>query len=338
MKLMVVALGQCGTRVGEEFVRLNRRARSEKGANIVTGAFAVNSDQTDLAGLSEIEPDHMHRIIIGGCRTWGHGVGKVNEMGAELAREDSDKVVDAVRTAPNFYQSDAFILVAGAAGGTGSGAISVIAQAIKERYKGKPVYALVVLPFEHEELSELRTVYNTAVCLKSIQSVADAVFLADNQRYVRKDDSLGMSLKRINAMVAEPFYNVMCAGEVLKSKHVGAKTLDSGDIMQSLDGWTIIGFGSASMPQGFGSRKDPAKASYKEKSDESVKALQAMDAAMGELSINCYPERRQGFMPVIGPERVPDNGCHQGSGRFSPGDGAQCCNQVWRLSQGRQQC
>jgi len=290
MRLLVIGLGQCGSRVADQFVRLNKQAQSQWGINIVTGAFAVNTDQTDLTGLTHIGSDFMHRILIGGRKTWGHGVGKVNEMGAELAREDGDKVVDAVRTAPNFYQTHAFLLIAGAAGGTGSGAISVISQMLKERYVGKAVYALVVLPFEHEEMAELRSVYNTATCLKSIHSVADGVFLADNQRYVRKDVSLAMNLERINSKIVEPFYDMMCAGEIVKYKYVGAKVLDAGDIMQSIDGWTAIGVGSAGIPRAFRFPWELAKVSFKEKSDETLRAMQAMDAAFSELSIACGPE------------------------------------------------
>ena len=210
MKLMVIGLGQCGSRIADEFVRLDRMAQSQRRTNIITGAFAVNTDQADLTGLARIGSDYMHRILIGGRKTWGHGVGKVNEMGAELAREDGDKVIDAIRTAPKFYETHAFLLAAGAAGGTGSGAISIIAQMLKERYIGKPVYSLVVLPFEHEEVAELRSVYNTAVCLKSIHTVADGVFLADNQRYVRKDASMSTNLNRINQQIVEPFFDLLC--------------------------------------------------------------------------------------------------------------------------------
>jgi cell division GTPase FtsZ len=290
MRLLVIGLGQCGSRVADEFVALNKKARSQWGINILTGTFAVNTDQTDLTGLSNISSDYMHRILIGGRKTWGHGVGKVNEMGAELAREDGDKVVDAVRTAQNFYQTHAFLLIAGGAGGTGSGAISIIAQMLKERYVGKPVYALVVLPFEHEEMAELRSVYNTATCLKSIHSVADSVFLADNQRYVRKDASLAMNLTRINQQIVEPWYDMMCAGEVTRFKHVGAKTLDAGDIMQSLDGWTSIGVGKAGIPRGFRLPWNVSRDNYKEKGQESLRAMQAMDAAVSEMSIGVSPE------------------------------------------------
>lgn len=287
MKLMIIGLGQCGSRIADEFVRLNRKAGSERKTTIVTGAFAVNTDQADLTGLSHIGSDYMHRILIGGRRTWGHGVGKVNEMGAELAREDGDKVIDAIRTAPRFYETHAFLLIAGAGGGTGSGGISVIAQMLKERYLGKPVYALIVLPFEHEEMAELRSVYNSATCLKSIRTISDGVFLADNQRYVRKDASLSMNLQRINWQIVEPFYDMMCAGEVTKFKHVGAKTLDAGDIAQSIDGWTVIGVGRTELPS-FRFPWESAR-SFRQKSQETLKAVQAMDAALSELSLGINP-------------------------------------------------
>ena len=290
MKLMVIGLGQCGSRIADEFVRLNKIALSQRKTNIITGAFAVNTDQADLTGLSHIGSDYMHRILIGGRKTWGHGVGKVNEMGAELAREDGDKVIDAIRTSPNFYQTHAFLLCAGAAGGTGSGAISIISQMLKERYIGKPVYSLIVLPFEHEEVAELRSVYNTAVCLKSIHTVADGIFLADNQRYVRKDASMGSNLARINSQIVEPFYDLLCAGEITRYKHVGAKTLDAGDIIQSIDGWTALGTGRAVIPRGFRWPWELAKTSFREKSNETLRAMQAMDAALSELSITCSPE------------------------------------------------
>ena len=85
MKLVVIGFGQCGGRVADEFARLNSRARSYRGIEIVTGAFAVNSDSADLSGLQSIKSDYKHRILIGGRRTGGHGVGKINELAAELA-------------------------------------------------------------------------------------------------------------------------------------------------------------------------------------------------------------------------------------------------------------
>ena len=302
MKLVVVGLGQCGGRIADEFARLNGRARSRRGITIVTGVFAVNTDAADLSGLSSIKQDHRHRILIGGRKTGGHGVGKINELGAEIAKEDADKVIDAIRTTRKFFETDAFLLIAGSAGGTGSGAISVMTQHLKERYIDKPIYNLVVLPFEHEETTEERTTYNVATCLKSCYSVADAVFLVDNQRYVRKDSSIQANLTKINSMIAAPFYNLLCAGEEKKSKYIGAKLLDAGDIIQTVVGWTVIGYGKSEAPL----FKWPGewRSDFRKKSTEIQKGIQAMDEAISELSLKCNPaDSRRAMYLVSGPAK-----------------------------------
>jgi cell division GTPase FtsZ len=284
MKLVVIGFGQCGGRIADEFARLNRRARQQRGIEIITGTFAVNTDSADLSGLQTIKSDYQHRMLIGGRRTGGHGVGKINELGAEVALEDADKIVDAIRTAKRFPETDAFLLVAAASGGTGSGAIPIITRHIRDRYGDKPVYNLVVLPFKHEEDTEERTVYNTSVCLKSVYTVADAVFLVDNQRYVRKDLSLRSNIDKINESIVAPFYNILCAGEEKKAKHIGAKILDAGDIIETVSGWTAIGYGKSTLPL---IRLFGEKSNFRSKSTETHKGIQAMDEAVAELSIPC---------------------------------------------------
>ncbi len=287
MKLIVVGLGQCGGRVADEFARLNRKARALRGSEIVTGAFAVNADVADLSGLTTIKPDYQHRILIGGRKTGGHGVGKINELGTEIAKEDSDKVIETIRTTKNFAETDAFLLIAGAAGGTGSGSIPVMTQQIKERFIDKPVYNLIVLPFEHEETTEERTIYNVATCLKSSYLVADAIFLVDNQRYAMKEASIITNLAKINALIAEPFFNVLCAGEEKKSKYIGAKMLDAGDIIQTLAGWSSIGFGmthTSRLKSFFEKTQD-----FRNKATETQKGVQALEQAISGLSLKCNP-------------------------------------------------
>jgi cell division GTPase FtsZ len=230
-------------------------------------------------------------------------VGKINELGAELAKEDGDKVLDAVKAEPRFYETHAFMLIAGAAGGTGSGALPVVARMIKERYISKPVYALTILPFEHEQTTESRSVYNTATCLKSTYDLVDAVFLADNQRYVRKDASLVNNMERINRMIAEPFYDLMCAGEVTKGKYVGSRTIDAGDLIATLEGWTAIGIGRTELP----SLRFPweiKKKGFREKALESFRGTQALDATLSDISVTCSPKDAGKAMYIIaGPSR-----------------------------------
>jgi cell division GTPase FtsZ len=302
MKLVVVGLGQCGGRIADEFARLNGRAKGRRGMTIITGTFAVNTDAADLSGLTGISKDHRHRILIGGRKTGGHGVGKINELGAEIAKEDADKIVDAIRTTKGFFETDAFLLIAGSAGGTGSGAISVLTQFLKERYIDKPIWDLVVLPFEHEESTEERTVFNVATCLKSCYSVADAVFLVDNQRYVRKDSSIQTNVSKINSMIVEPFYNLLCAGEEKKSKYIGAKLLDAGDIIQTVVGWTVIGYGKTMAP--LFRLPIELKTDFRKKGSEIQKGIQAMDEAISELSLKCNPaDCRRALYLVSGPAK-----------------------------------
>lgn len=289
MKLTVIGLGQCGSRIADQFARLDRKAQVERRTHIAPNVFAVNTDQADLTGLRYIKKDYLHRIIIGLRQTLGHGVGKINELGAELAREDGDKMIDAMKAEAGIYESHAFLLVAGTAGGTGSGAIPILAQMIKERYLSKPIYALVVLPFEHEINSEARSVFNTATCLKSIYEVVDAVFLADNQRYVRKDASLINNIEKINKSIAAPFYDLLCAGEVTKHKHVGARTIDAGDLIATIEGWTALGLGRTELP----TLRFPweiRKKHFREKAIESFRGSQALDASVSDLSVGCDPK------------------------------------------------
>ena len=303
MKLTVIGLGQCGCRIADQFARLNFKARGQRKATIAATVIAANTDQADLTGLRFINNDYRHRVLLGLRRTLGHGVGKINELGAQLAKEDGDKVLDAVKASPRFYETHAFLLIAGAAGGTGSGALPIMARAVKDRYIGKPVYALVILPFEHEQTTESRSTYNTATCLKSTYDIVDAVFLADNQRYVRKDASLVSNMDRINRMIAEPFYDLMCAGEATRPKYVGSRTVDGGDIIASLEGWTTIGLGRTELPS-FRFPWEIRKKTFREKALESFRGTQALDATISDLSLTCDPKDAGKAIYIIsGPEK-----------------------------------
>lgn len=224
MKVVVVGFGQCGSKVTDEFSRLNSRARFRRGIEIVTGVFAVNTDAADLSGLTSVKSDYQHRILIGTRKTGSHGVGKVNELGAEIARQDSDKVIDAIRSAERFYEADAFLLVAGAAGGTGSGSMPIMAQAIRERHGDKPIYALVVLPFEHEETTEARTIHNSATCLKATfvkferQLVIEYLTGGGQEvRYAVTNGKVPLSLTGVvDGRMFEGSDTVLVVGEVIK--------------------------------------------------------------------------------------------------------------------------
>jgi cell division GTPase FtsZ len=285
MKLLVIGLGRGGGRLADEFIRLNKKARARRGLEIITDAFAVDTDPADLNRLRSIKPDLQHRILIESDRTDSSGTVQMSEIGAEVTLENSTRILDSIRAAGRLFESDAFLLAAGAIGGTGSGGMPVLAQALKNCYQDRPVYALAVLPFQDEEMEEERSAYNAAISLKSVHTVANAVFLADNQRYIIRDPVVRQRPSRINELIVEPFYDLLCAGEEENSRYSGASIADFGNIKETLTGWTAIGCGKAVLPSRglFGWR------SYKDKTADRQAGIQATESAISQLPVDCQP-------------------------------------------------
>ena len=283
MKLLVIGIGDCGCRLADELAQLDKRARAERSVTIVTRAYAVNTEQASLASLTVTDTEALQPIHIEAGA--GGYVGELSETGAEFIWDKSERVMASMR-AGEYFETDAFLLVAGGAGSLGSGGVPVIAQLLKERYVGKPIYALIVLPFKYEE-AEPRCVYNTAVCLKSVSKVADAVFLADNERFMEGDVvPVSMeSMLSVNKRIISPFFDLLCASEMTSSRYAGAIALGVGEIVQVLGGWTVIGGGETHIRVA----KFPWKREqdFRDKGSETLKVMEAMGEALGGLSTDC---------------------------------------------------
>jgi cell division GTPase FtsZ len=286
MKLLVIGVGRCGGRIANEFARLNKKARAKRGLEIVTDTLAVDVDQTDLESLRAVRPDPRHRILIESPRTDVEETVRMSEIGAGIITENSSRVLDAVRTSGRLFETDAFLLTASVIGSTGSGGMPVMAQTLKNCYQDKPVYALAVLPFLDEEAEEERVTYNAAISLKSIYTVADAVFVADNQRCVSREAALRDKPARINELIVEPFYDLLCAGEEEKSKYIGTSMADFGNIRETLGGWSALGCGQSPLPSRgfFGLGR-----SFRSKAAERQAGIPAAEAALSRLAVDCRP-------------------------------------------------
>jgi cell division GTPase FtsZ len=292
MKLVAIGFGQCGCNIADQFYSLNRHAKAifNRRIEILTEAFAINTDETDLGGFRHIPRDRHHRIVIGGVRTFGHGVGKMNLDAAKIIKESHSVITDNVLDSRKFHESDGVIAIASGGGGTGSGAIGWAIKKLKERIE-KPVYAAIVLPFEYEENGLTSyAVTNTATCLRTVNQYADAVFLLDNERFARRDESFSRNLYQINHEFVNNFYDLFCAGEEKRRKYVGSKVVDAGDIKQSLEGITSIGRGQINL----GTFRRLDKEHFREEAKESSAVAGALDKAMNNLSasVNLEDARR----------------------------------------------
>ena len=120
MRLALIGVGQAGGKVTDAFLEYADRTDSD----IVVDALAVNTAKADLLGLNRVPVGN--RLLIGTDRVKGQGVGADNQLGAEIAQADSEEVLDAVAGMPS-HEIDAFLLVAGLGGGTGSGVAPYLA-------------------------------------------------------------------------------------------------------------------------------------------------------------------------------------------------------------------
>jgi len=279
MRLLVIGIGDCGSRLAGEFTDLNRKAKSERKVQIVTNAYAINNDKASIDSVKskyrDLQTIYVNRSIA--------DFGTMASAGAELMREEGGRILTAINPG-DFYDTDAILLVAGSAGIVGSGGVPVLVQMLKDRHIGKPIYALIILPFE-SDVANPQYVFNTAVCLKSVQQVTEAVFLVDNDKYRTKGKiSSPDDMSDINKEIVLPYYDLLCASEGIDLKLAGARTLGIGDMLQTLTGWTAIGVGMTSfqVSRNFWGRLQ----SFQEKGSETQKAMEAMSAALGQLSLD----------------------------------------------------
>ncbi|PTD93744.1 cell division protein FtsZ [archaeon SCG-AAA382B04] len=123
---------------------------------------------TDKQHLEMVQADK--RILIGKSLTKGLGAGGHPDMGkrsAELARGTLEEVLDG---------SDLVFVTAGMGGGTGTGAVPIVADIAKEQ--GAIVVGMVSTPF-HVERSRLKKAEQG---LEKLRKKSDTVIVLDNNR------------------------------------------------------------------------------------------------------------------------------------------------------------
>jgi cell division GTPase FtsZ len=235
MKLAMIGFGQAGGKIVDKFLEYDERT----GSGIVRSAVAVNTAKADLLGLERVPEDN--RVLIGQARVKGHGVGADNELGAEIAEEDIDEIQGAIDNIP-VHEVDAFLIVAGLGGGTGSGGSPVLAKHLKRIYT-EPVYGLGILPGGDE--GGIYTL-NAARSFQTFVREVDNLLVFDNDAWRQTGESVEGGYKTINDEIVKRFGVILDAGEVQHAENVAESVVDSSEVINTLAGGGVSTVGYAS--------------------------------------------------------------------------------------------
>ncbi|KKP36068.1 MAG: Cell division protein FtsZ [candidate division TM6 bacterium GW2011_GWF2_32_72] len=192
----------------------------------------INSD------LQALERSNVkNKIQVGVKSTKGLGTGANPELGKKAAEEDLEKVMTAIGDAEIVF------LTAGMGGGTGSGALPVIAEALHER--GILSVAVVTKPFVFEG-KRRSDVAESAI--KKVREFVDTLIIVPNQRLldvVEHKVSMLNAFSMINDVLIQSVRGI--SDIITKSGHINVDFADVRAIMKDM-GLAVLGTGRASGP------------------------------------------------------------------------------------------
>ncbi len=221
--IKVIGVGGGGSNAVNRMISSNLRGIEYMVAN--TDCQALKSSKAPL------------KIQIGGKLTKGLGAGSNPEIGRQAALEDSEKIIEALQGA------DMVFITSGLGGGTGTGAVPIIASLASEL--GALVVGVVTKPFGFEGkkrreqaeqgLKDLHNSVDTVICIpneKLLNSVDKAMPLA--AAFLFADDVLRQAVQGISDLITIP-------GEI---------NLDFADVRTIMSGMgmALMGTGVASGP------------------------------------------------------------------------------------------
>jgi cell division GTPase FtsZ len=226
-----------------------------------------------------------------------------------VTADEIDSIINAIDSRGT-HDVDAFVIVAGLGGGTGSGGTPVLARHLKRIYR-EPVYAIGILPAPEE--GRLYS-YNAARSLSTLVNEADNTFIFDNSAWKNEGESVKDAYTRLNDEIVRRFGVLFRAGEVGKAG-VGEMVVDSSEVINTLRGGGISSVGYAisekvsprtKQSQGLFSgllRKKEKTEEVLTGEDKSAKIIALVRRAMlGRLTLPCdYSTAERALVLLAGP-------------------------------------
>ncbi len=222
VNLKVVGVGGAGGNAVNSMI-----ASSELGA---VQFIAANTDAQALT-LSPAQ----YKIQLGKKITKGLGAGSNPEVGRRAAEEDLDAILDTLEN------TDILFLTAGLGGGTGSGALPVIAHAAREL--GILTVAIVTKPFLFEGKRRQK---HAEEALKNVKQAVDTLIVVPNQRLLETADpkiSMLNAFALSNDILKQAIKGI--SDIITKAGHINVDFADVKTIMKDT-GIAIMGIGRAS--------------------------------------------------------------------------------------------
>ncbi len=210
------------------------------GGNTVNSIIASGCENIEfiVANTDAQALDHakaLHRVQIGVKSTKGLGTGANPELGQRAAEEDLDKILMAVDGA------DIVFLTGGMGGGTGSGALPVVARALKER--GILCIAVVTKPFTFEGKRRARVAHEA---LEQLKKDVDTLIVIPNQKLLDVVDQKVSMLDAFSMINDVLSHSVKGISDIItKPGHINVDFADVKAIMKDM-GLAVLGTGRAS--------------------------------------------------------------------------------------------
>ncbi len=188
---------------------------------------------TDAQALAQSDADI--KIQIGIKSTKGLGTGANPEVGKRAAEEDLDKIMQEIGDA------DIVFLAGGMGGGTGSGALPVIAQALRDR--GILSIAIVTKPFVFEGKKRAKAADEA---IERLKKAVDTLIIMPNQKLLEVTDkhtSMIDAFSMINEVLGQSVRSI--CDIITKPGHINVDFADVRAIMKDR-GVAVMGTGAAS--------------------------------------------------------------------------------------------
>ena len=173
--ISVVGLGGSG---GNTVTRFMERTNIEQYGESVRTVIA----NTDALAVEKAKA--QYKLVIGRNVTHGQGAGSQPLFGKLAAEESLKEILELIRN------PDMTLLTCGLGGGTGTGSLPVVANALREAYPEMLLVSLVTVPFKDEGLTRMA---NAMIGLREIYDLSDMTVVNSNDILVQLCQRLSLT-------------------------------------------------------------------------------------------------------------------------------------------------